>query len=347
MYLRAGVALKICLLAGTLVLLVTGVTAQTQVGARAANGSPVLPTSAAATSPAGSSQSESPETVPRVPGVGNLFRGVNAGVNYAAVHHSTIGWYTVMTPALSYAFSQHYSADVSSSIYFKRKYLTYIGGFPPTQGWIEDAANGGDTLFGFHGSFAPGPIEEVATFTLSAPTGDPAAGLGTGHVTYDVTNHIERHWKQLGSFVDVGAGNSSILFNNLVQRNYSTLGGLGHFLVGAEGWIGRRLFVESLMYEQLPFGSQKLFTGPIEGSRLPLPLPTITSSAGANEDNGLTTYIGIPVAGNLTFSGYYNRSLRRHTDTVSFGWTWVLRGRRSDSMVDRALEEAEKPATKN
>ena len=63
-------------------------------------------------------------------------------------------------------------------------------------------------------------------------------------------------------------------------------------------------------------------------------------------DNGFVTFAGIPLAEHFTLSGYYNRSLRRKTDTVSFGITWVLRSpsRQSDedSMVDRAIREAEK-----
>jgi len=67
-------------------------------------------------------------------------------------------------------------------------------------------------------------------------------------------------------------------------------------------------------------------------------------STGASEDNGLTTYFGVPAGGNVTLSGYYNRSLRQHSNTVSLGVTWVLRGKNSRwrSLVDRALEEAER-----
>ena len=60
------------------------------------------------------------EAVPRVPGLSMLFRGFNAGVTYAGVHNSSIGWYTVATPAVSYTFSPRYSADANTSIYFHR-----------------------------------------------------------------------------------------------------------------------------------------------------------------------------------------------------------------------------------
>jgi hypothetical protein len=62
-----------------------------------------------------------------------------------------------------------------------------------------------------------------------------------------------------------------------------------------------------------------------------------------NEDNGFTTFVGIPLTDYITLSGYYNRSLRQHLDTVSFGMTYVIRGtsRKRLSMIDKALREAE------
>ena len=62
-----------------------------------------------------------------------------------------------------------------------------------------------------------------------------------------------------------------------------------------------------------------------------------------SEDNGFTTFVGIPLSNYFTLSGYYNRSLRQHLDTVSFGITYVVRGtsRRKLSMIDKALREAE------
>ena len=328
-------------IAGSLLLLTCGLHAQAVIAL------PSLAAAAPAAAPAAGLTENAPslESMPPVPGIANVFKGFNAGLSYASVHNSTIGWYSVATPALSYAFSSHYSADVSSSIYFKRKYLTYLPTDPPRQRWVDEATDAGDTLLGFHASFTPGPFEEMLTGTLSAPTGDAAAGLGTGRVNFDFTNHTEYFRRQMGLFLDLGVGNSSGLFNNMVERNYSTSGGLAHFLVGAEDWIGNRVFVESLLYEQLPFGTQTVLAEPaLPGTMLQ---PNKASRSAVNEDNGITTYLSVPVSGNLALSGYYSRSLRQHSDTVSVGFNWVLKGRTADSMVDRALEEAEKPAKGN
>ena len=56
------------------------------------------------------------------------------------------------------------------------------------------------------------------------------------------------------------------------------------------------------------------------------PPPATVAGSSASEDNGITTSLGIPLTDHLTFSGYYNRSLRQHVDTVSTGITYVLRG---------------------
>ena len=62
------------------------------------------------------------------------------------------------------------------------------------------------------------------------------------------------------------------------------------------------------------------------------------------EDNGFTTLIGIPLSSRTSLSGYYNRSLRLHLDTISVGVTFVFRGTprpKHLSLIDRAILEAE------
>ena len=68
-----------------------------------------------------------------------------------------------------------------------------------------------------------------------------------------------------------------------------------------------------------------------------------TTVTTASEDNGFTTFVGIPLARHVNLSGYYNHSLRQHLDTVSVGVTFILRGpsKKRLSMIDRALREAE------
>ena len=292
--------------------------------------------------------SETTARVPRVPGVDTLFDGFNAGVTYSAVHNSGGGWYTVATPAVNYTFSRHYSADESTSIYFRRHVQNTHPATMVTQPVIVENVDAGDTLIGFHCFFEPGSLQDTITASLTAPTGDRARGLGTGRVTYDFSNHAERYYKKVGFLVDLGAGDSSALFNDLVMRDYNSLGGLAHFQAGAVIWLPGRTYIESVAYEQLPLGSQKIYRSvqrgeDVRGNEDGPPIPAITVSS-VSEDNGLTTFLGIPLTDKVTLSGYYNRSLRQHLDTVSFGVTFVLRGtsRKRLSMIDRAIREAER-----
>lgn len=289
-------------------------------------------------------QPEKLEQVPRVPGVGTLFRGFNAGIAYSGVHSSAIGWYSVLTPAVSYSFSRHYSADINASIYFQHLVETQIPRAAPGDFESSNENAPGDTLFGFHAAFNPSIFDYTATVYVSAPTGDTSAGLGAGKATFDFSNHAVHYVHQVGLLVDLGVGDSSSLFNSLVVRDSTSLGNLAHFQAGAIFWLPGRSYIQSTAYEQLPFGSQTVYT---TLSPPGAPVRTATSISGVSEDNGETTSVAIPLTDHCTLSGYYNRSFRQHTDTVSVGLTYVLRGtprRKGLSMIDRALREAESPS---
>lgn len=278
------------------------------------------------------------EEVPRVPGVGALLRGLNGGITFSEVHDSSIGWYNVATPAVNFTISPRYSADASLSIYPFRLMPVQGPIAPSGQQLVAVRGDLGDTLIGLHARFNSLAWRDTATASLTAPTGSRSDGLSTGKVAFDFSDYLERDIRKTGLLVDIGAGDSSVLFNSLVTRDYNSLGPLAHFEAGAVLWPYARSWIQAVAYEQLPFGDQTVFT-PIGPAGVPVP-----SGSGLSEDNGFTTSVGIPVAGRLAFLGYYNRSLRRHVDTVSFGITYVLRSPpviKRLSMIDRALREAE------
>lgn len=298
--------------------------------------------------------------VPRVPGVSTLFDGFNAGVTYSGVHDSASGWYSVATPAVSYTFSDRYSADASASLYLHRLVQNTNQATAAKEPLVVEPFNAGDTLIGFHAFFEPGSLQNTITGSMTAPTGDKSQGLGAGQVTFDFSNHTERYYKQVGFLVDVGAGNSSGLFNTVVSKDYSSVGPIAHFQAGMVVWLPHRTYLQSVAYEQLPLGSQTVYptvkrgehdhgedddggggNGGGGGNSPPAPAPITTSAA--IEDNGFTTILGVPLNDYLTLSGYYNRSLRQDIDTVSLGMTYVIRGRkkRNLSMIDRAIRAAE------
>jgi hypothetical protein len=300
---------------------------------------------------------ENIQAIPRVPGVSTVLDGFNAGVTYSGVHSSSVGWYSMVTPAISYTFSERYSADASTSIYINRLIANTDPATSATQPLVTDGVDPGDTLIDFHATFYPGSLTDIITASLIAPTGNRSKGLGTGQVAYDFNNHTERYYNKLGFLVDLGIGNSSGLFNDLVVKDYTSLGTLAHFQAGAVLWLPRRTYIEAVAYEQLPLGSQTVYRSVERGEDVrankenggggtdaPVPPPVAVTVSTASEDNGFTTFAGIPLTDHITLSGYYNRSLRQRLDTVSAGVTFVLRskpGKRSLSMIDRALREAE------
>ncbi len=304
---------------------------------------------------------EKVQTVPRVPGLGTLLDGLNAGVSYSGVHSSSVGWYTVMTPAANYTFSRRFSADGSSSIYFHRQVANSNAATAAKHPLVDDPMDPGDTLIGLHAFFEPGSLQDTITASFTAPTGNRAKGFGAGQVTYDFSNHLERYVKQMGLILDIGGGDSSGLFNDQIVKDYNSVGGLAHFESGLVYWFPHRTYVEAVAYEQLPLGSQTVYRTVARGEDLgsktarsndddgggnpptPNPPTVATTVTTVNEDNGLTAFLGIPFTRNMILNGYYNRSLRQHVDTVSFGMTYILRGtpRNRLSMIDRALREAE------
>jgi hypothetical protein len=283
------------------------------------------------------------ENVPRVPGMSSMLRGVNGGVTFAGVHNSAAGWYEVLEPALSYSFSPHYSTDASATVYLHRLVLPPSSSTTSTPKLVLDGSDAGDTLISFHGSFSPKIFDEMATATLTAPTGNHTNGLGTGRVTFDLDNRMERNFGRTILHLDLGFGDSAGADSTVLQHNYNTLGYLAHFETGATLWVKRYGYIQSVAYEQLPIGSQKIYQLVKSTSNKSTTTTYQLVSSGLSEDNGITTLIGAPLAEHLLLSGYYSRSLRQHQDTVSLGMTFVFRGmpgRKRLSMIDEALREA-------
>ena len=281
------------------------------------------------------------DEVPRVPGVGTLLHGLNAGITFSGVHDSSVGWYTVATPALSYAISRHYAADISFSVYPSREVQNNDPGAPPNQQLVLATGELSDTFVGLHGTFNARKLRDTATASFTIPTGDNAEGLGAGKVTFDFSDHVEHYVRKTGLVLDFGIGDSSGLFNRLVTSNYTSVGALAHFQEGVVFWLFGHNSIQSEAYEQIPIGNQTLYTnpGPPGSSGV-----TVVSGNGLGHDSGVTTSVAIPLTSNLTLSGYYNRSFEQNIDTVSMGITYVLRGRadlKRLSMIDRALREAE------
>jgi hypothetical protein len=267
--------------------------------------------------------------------------GLNAGLSAAGVHDSSSGWYSILTPFVSYAFSPHYSSDVSMSLYPYRYIQAEGQGFSQSTGLVFVGGDVGDVLAEAHALFDLKQYRSLSTASMTLPTGNRADGLGTGRVTFNLEERVERYFGRTGLVLGVGGGDSSGLQNRLVEQDDTALGPLAQFQTGIVTWLPKNVSLQSVVYEQLPIGDQKNYS---ILSRPGFPATTVVTGRRVNEDNGFTTTIYIPLTSHLMLTSSYNRSLRLHLDTASTGVTFVFKGlsiRRSESVIDRAMREAE------
>jgi len=245
--------------------------------------------------------------------------GWNAGATFSGVHNSVTGWATLFTPAVGYSFNDIFSIDATIPIYMYRLAESRSTHPKPDAQLVNQRGEPGDIVFGLHAQFVPRLFQYQLTGAFTAPTGDEAYGLSTGRVTFDISNYFERTFGRFTPNMEMGGGDSSTLVNRIVTKNYTSLGPLAHFQLGLGIDLVRGISFESDAYEQLPIGDQKIY-GPSRNGKA-----TVVTGHNVTEDNGFINALDIPFEGHFTFSGYYSRSLRLHTDTTAVGLTYVMR----------------------
>lgn len=265
---------------------------------------------------------------------------LDAQLTFAAVHDSYLGWYTVATPALIYSFSPRYTADASVAIYPNRNTpdttATATNFLTPAHGDV------GDVFLAGHASYTWRSLYNTSTASITLPTGNRGHGLGSGRVTFDLSQHMERYFGRTGFLLDVGGGDASGLVNSLVTEDFDSLGPLAHFQTGIVIWLRRGAYLQSIAYEQLPLGDQKTYQSITVPGRPPV---AVVTGRRVSEDNGFSTTLSIPIHTHVDFSSTYSRSLRFALDTVSTGVTFHWKSSaRHDTLVDEALREAESGA---
>ena len=258
--------------------------------------------------------------VPQVPGLDAPERGWNAGITISGIHDSVTGWATLADPAISYSFNDIFSVDATIPIYIYRLAESRSTDPNPDARLVSQRGELGDLIFGLHAQFIPALFQYELTGLVTAPTGDEAYGLTTGRVTFDISNLFERTYRRYTPSLEIGAGNSTTLVNRIVNKNYTSLGPLAHFQAGVAIELPFRSTFETDLYEQLPIGDQKVYSPSRNGKA------TVVQGYNVTEDNGFTNVLSIAIDRHTTLSGYYNRSLRRHTDTTAISITYVLRG---------------------
>jgi hypothetical protein len=271
--------------------------------------------------PLATSSADATSEVPEVPGLSRLVHGFNAGLTISGIHDAQTGWAVLSEPAVGYSFNEIFSLDLSIPIYHYRLSESLSANPRPDARLVPLRAELGEAIVSLHAQFLPPHLEYQATLSATIPTGDRIYGLSTGHVTVDLSNHFEHAFAHVTPSLELGIGDSSTLANQLVVRNYTTLGPLAHFQTGMAFPLFWGISFEANAYEQLPIGDQKIY----ESITRHHTTTTIVAGRSVSEDNGFTTALDIPLEDRTTLSAYYNHSLRLRDDTVGVSMTYVLR----------------------
>ena len=254
-----------------------------------------------------------------------LQRGFNASLISSSQHDSGAGWSSTLSPSVAYRLNPHVSFDTSVPVVLYAL-STVLGGSAarPTSTQKISRLTFGDVALAGHLDL---PVGETFFYTLTPtvtfPSGNSSLGLGAGQVTYDFNNHFEAELP-LNPFVEIGIGDNSALVNRRVRRGQNSVGLVSHFEAGGALDLPRDIAFAVSAYEILPIGSQTVYSTRTVRKRT---VTRATGVTGLAEDNGFNTSLDIPLQRHVVLSGFYNRSLRQHNDTVGFSFTLLARGR--------------------
>jgi hypothetical protein len=251
-------------------------------------------------------------------------RGWNAWAAFSAVYDGQLGFSSSVEPAVVYRLNRHYSADAMLPIYFFINGYTYRNGVVVDKHLTSHTGELGDTTISGHAQYSPSWLDSTTTLAFNAPTGNARYGLSTGRVTYVALNDFETTVGALVPDIQLGFGDNSDLVNRRVQRNYDTLGSLAYFQGGGSYAAPKSIDLQGDAYEQLPLGSQKIYTVVVRDKKK---VPLLRSNGNA-EDNGVTTSANWEAARHMDLSAYYSRSFRLRDNTFGFTVTFGVKARK-------------------
>jgi hypothetical protein len=264
-------------------------------------------------------------------------KGFNFSLATSSQHDSAGGWSNVLSPTIAYRFDKHFSINAGVSTYpyinvvqtsTKKSLLGIttksVSALQTKHFLLSDTTLGGE--FDAHANI----LDYNLTATVAFPTGDQAAGLGAGQVTYAFVNHFEHPFGDyITPNIEIGLDDSPNLITPRVKKSYLVVGVNAHFQAGLDISLPHNVEFETDAYEELPLGSVTVNSTTVKGKKGKLiTVPGDPQSAG--EDNGFTNTLDIPLATHVTLSGFYSRSLRNHDDTAGFSFTFLLRGKKKE-----------------
>jgi hypothetical protein len=236
--------------------------------------------------------------------IGPAHKGFFGSIPSETSHDSLSGWAYIAMPSVSYHFKPALSVDATLPYYLYMNAAQYNKEGELLVAGHEDVL--GDMTFAGHYQRSFEWFDNTLTGATSAPTGDKSLGLGTGRMTGNVVDHLERQMtRSISTDLDVGFGDSSELVRESSRKNYTTLGKMGFVQGGSSVSLARQMTLEAHAYDQLPFGNQSVFTTIVrknEGS-------TVLSGSQNAKDYGLSANFDVPITQKMGISANYSYSV--------------------------------------
>lgn len=257
---------------------------------------------------------------------GEFMPGWTLGTRFEGSSSSDGDVYDLST-ALGYNFSRHFAADLGVPVYF-------IGTPSSIKKNNPDAVSGvgiGALFTDLRANYPSEFLNYTSAVKLTVPTGDTKKGLSTGHVTWNLSNHLDHAIGNFSPFLNATVGNT-VLDTRYFHRPYVTFG----YNVALEGGLeidpGKFSFSASA-YDIAPWGDQTLISrvfrcnknshcspaGPTNNRKNYLNASVSTGAADLVRDNGFNASVEFKPTSHLDLEFDYSRSVPLALNIFSFG----------------------------
>ena len=267
---------------------------------------------------------------------GDFNPGWTLGAKFEGSYSSDGSVYDVGS-ALGYDFSRHFAVDAGVPFYFVGTPSSIKKNNPGAVSGIGVGTFFTDLRLNF-----PNPALNFSSAVhITAPTGETKKGLSSGHLTWNLANHVDHAFGDFSPFLDFGVGNT-VMDTKYFHRPFITFGYNAQFAGGLEYDPGKFSFSASA-YDVAPWGNQtvtsrvfrcgsaaKCSAGGATKDRKSFTSASVsTGAADLVRDNGYNAGIGFGPVGHLNFEFDYSRSVPLQLNSYSFGigvdLTWLLR----------------------
>jgi hypothetical protein len=259
-------------------------------------------------------------------GSGDFAPGWTLGTRFEGSSSSDGTVYDLGT-TLGYNLSRHFAADLGVPVYF-------IGTPSSVKKNNPDAVSGvgiGAAFADFRANYPSDLLNYATAIHLTVPTGDTKKGLSTGHVTWNLSNHIDHAFGDFSPFLNATVGNT-VLDTHYFHRPFTTFGYNAALEAGLEYDSGKFSFAASV-YDVAPWGNQTVISrvfrcsanshcssgGPTNNRKNYLSANVSTGAAELVRDNGFNASADFKPTPYLDLEFDYSRSVPLNLNIYSFG----------------------------